>query len=62
MPVAVELVFPPHPDEPATTRTLSLQNLWWELTGTTPAARWWETTITLGAATFATAFVRPQVV
>ncbi len=61
VPLELELVVLPHPDEPATTRTLSLRNLWWTLTGTTPAPRTDEAEVRIGAATLATAFVRPRV-
>ena len=60
-PLGLELVVAAHPDEPATTRTLSLRNLWWSLTGTTPAPRADEAEVRIGAATLSTAFVRPAV-
>lgn len=61
MPLEVELVVAAHPDEPPTTRTLSLRNLWWTLTGTTPAPRADEAEVRIGEATLRTAFVRPRV-
>ena len=57
-PLGVELTFPPHPDQPRTTRTLSLRNLWWNLTGTTPEPERHETTVRLGTSSFETAFTR----
>ena len=61
VPLELDLVVPPHPDEPATTRTLSLRNLWWTLTGRTPAPRADEAEVRIGAAMLTTAFVRPAV-
>lgn len=61
-PLSLELTFPPHPEQPATTRTLSLRNLWWNLTGSKPPRHRHETRVTLGASTFKTAFTRERVV
>ncbi len=61
VPLELELLVPPHPDEPATARTLSLRNLWWTLTGRTPAPRSDETKVRIGAAMLTAAFVRPAV-
>ena len=60
-PLSIELTFPPHADQPRTTRTLSLRNLWWNLTGTTPEPERHETTVRLGTSPFETAFTREPV-
>ena len=61
VPLSIVVTFPPHPDQPETTRTLSLLNLWWTVTGTTPERHRHETRITLGTSTFKTAFTRERV-
>ena len=56
----ISLALSAHPDEPVTP-SVSLRGLWWDVTGTTPPPSRWETTMTLGAAVFETAFELPAV-
>lgn len=60
-PLALELTFPRHPEQPETVRRLSLRNLWWSLTGTTPESHRHKTTVTIGTSTFETTFTRERV-